>query len=90
MEKQYSLVDFSPEEAKYITAEFDAVLEKYNGQLAVTPIINKNGTLGAKAELFKKVELVPKAEGVLSPYLKENGENANETAGNSEETPKTD
>lgn len=86
MEKQYSLVEFSAEEGKQIASEFDAVLVKYNAQLSVAAIINKDGTLGAKAELFKKVELVPKEQGVPTPYI-ENGENANESAGSSSETP---
>lgn len=64
---KYTLTDFSTEEGKLISADLDAVLVKYNGQFVVTPFINPNGTLAAKVELFKKVELVPK-EGIESPY----------------------
>lgn len=63
---KYTLSDFTPDEAKLLTTDIDAALAKYNAQFIVTPIINQNGTIGAKVELFKKVELVPKS--VESPY----------------------
>lgn len=87
-EPEYKLVNLSPEEGKRITEELDTIFNKYSAQLTVTAIINPNGTLGAKAEIFKKVELVLKtdsaSEGIKSPFVK-NGEN-NKT----DETEKTD
>lgn len=68
-EPKFSLVDYSPADAKTVLEELDAVLVKYDGQFVVTPVINPNGTIGAKAEVFKKVELVPKS--VETPYLNE-------------------
>lgn len=65
-EPKYTLADFSPEEAKEITSELDVVLSKHSAQFVVTPVINPNGTIGAKVEIFQKVELVPKS--VESPY----------------------
>jgi len=68
-EPQYKLTNFSPEEGPKVLAEIDQVLEKYNGQFVCLPTIEKNGTLGAKVEVFKKVELVPKE--IISPYTDE-------------------
>lgn len=73
-EPKYSLQDFTPEEAKSVTEDIDAALLKHSGALSVSPIINPNGTIGAKVEVFKKVKLVP--ESVPSPYA--NGQNPGE------------
>lgn len=78
-EPKFSLVDYSPEVAKEVTEALDEVLKKHDGQFVVTPVINPNGTIGAKVEVFKKVELVPKEEGVPSPFVT-NGENSDNTA----------
>lgn len=88
--KNYTLADFTPEEVKAFNTELEALLKKHTGEIVVTPIINQNGTIGAKVEVFKKVELVPKAEGV--PFNVEalnNGENANEPIEHKDETPET-
>lgn len=84
-EPTYTLQDFSPEEGKQITADIDAVLAKYSAHFVIVPTIQPNGTLSAKAELFKKVELIPKEQGVPSPFT-ENGGNDNATT---EEKPGT-
>lgn len=81
-EPKYDLVNLSPEEGKLVAADLDAIFTKYSAQLVVLPVINQNGTLGAKAEIFKKVLLVPK-EGVPSPYT-----SGNDT--NNPEAPKAD
>lgn len=65
-DSKYTLSDFTPDEAKLLTNDLDATLAKYNAQFVVAPIINPDGTIGAKVELFKKVESAPK--GVESPY----------------------
>jgi len=54
-EPTYKLVEFSKEEANEILKEVDTILAKYNAQIAVSPIINPNGTLGAQAQILKKV-----------------------------------
>lgn len=75
-ETKYTLQDFTDkEEAKACLEEIDTVLAKYSAQFAVFPIINNNGTLGAKVEVFKKVELVPKS--IPSPFIP-NGDNTQE------------
>jgi len=68
-EPKYTLANFSAEEGPKVLAEIDQVLEKYDGQFVCLPTIEKNGTLGAKVEIFKKVELVPKE--IISPYTDE-------------------
>jgi hypothetical protein len=72
-EPKFQLQEFPAEEGKKITEEFEQFLTKHNAHLAVVPIINQNGTLGAQAHILKKVELVPKA--TPSPFVtNENGE----------------
>lgn len=69
-EPKYSLASFSPEEGKKVLAEVEEVLNKNNAQFVVQPLINQNGTIGAKVEVYKKVELI--AKDIPTPYL--NGE----------------
>lgn len=66
-EPKFDLMNLSPEEGKQIGVEIDAILAKYSATFVVLPIINPNGTLGAKVEIYKKVQLVPK-DGIPSPY----------------------
>lgn len=54
--KKQDLVNFTTEEGELVSKDLDEVLKKYNAQFVVSPIINPNGTLGARVELFKKVE----------------------------------
>ncbi len=72
-EPKHALVDFSDEEAKEVLAEVESVLTKHNGQFYIHQFINK-GIIEANLQILKKVELIPKEEGVPSPY-KENGGN---------------
>lgn len=65
-EPKYELINLEPSELKLISEEVDAVLKKYSAQFVVSPAINPNGTLAAKLDVFKRVELVPKA--IPSPY----------------------
>lgn len=69
-ESKYSLANFSPEEGKKVLAEVEEILNKNNAQFVVAPLINQNGTIGAKVEVYKKVELI--AKDIPTPYL--NGE----------------
>lgn len=71
-EPKFDLVNFDPAEGKLLNDEVEAVLKKYNGQMVVVPFVQTNGTLAARAEVYKKVELVPK--GVPSPFVDENGQ----------------
>lgn len=76
----HELVEFSLEESKIVAEKITAVLTEHSGQILVLPVIKMNGTLGAKLDILKKVELVPKAEeGVVSPisaeFIKSDGEN---------------
>lgn len=66
-EKEYKLSNFSKEEGEAVIVKLNKFLEENSAELAVTPIINQNGTVGAKLEIFKKVELVPK--GVATPFM---------------------
>lgn len=52
---QYQLEEFSPEEGTLVSAAVDKVLAEHSAQLSVRAIINPNGTLGAVANVFKKV-----------------------------------
>lgn len=68
-EPKYQLVEFPPDKGQEITRAVQKLIENFGGQLVITPVINPNGTLGAKAEIFKRVELVPKGE--PSPIMKD-------------------
>ncbi len=63
----FTLANFSPEEGKAVIAKLDKFMAENSAELVVTPLINPNGTIGAKVEIFKKVELVPKEGSVVSP-----------------------
>lgn len=65
-EPQIQLAQFSEEEGKEVEKDIQDTINKHSGHFVVTPIINSNGTIGAKLEVFKKVELVPK-DSVASP-----------------------
>lgn len=69
-EPQFTLVPLGKEEGKEIVAGLQEYLTEKGIDLVVSPIINSNGTVGAKVEVFRKVELVEKS--VPSPFL--NGE----------------
>ncbi len=72
-EPKFKLVEYTPEEAKACIDEINAVLEKHNGKFLVTPFINQNGTIGAKAEILKQVPNT--VEGAVpSPFMESNGE----------------
>lgn len=51
---QNKLVNLSKEEGEKVVEEIEAVLNKYSAQFVVLPVINLNGTLAAKLEIFKK------------------------------------
>jgi len=68
-EPQFTLSPFSPEDGKVIVEKLQKFLAENSCDLVVTPVITKEGTIGAKVEVFRKVELVPKGE--LSPIMKD-------------------
>lgn len=72
-EPQYTLADFSIEEAKEITEALTAILSKHNGQFYINQFI-KAGKIEAELQVLKKVELIPKETGIPSPFVP-NGEN---------------
>lgn len=72
-EPKFELDNLSPEDGKSVALEIDTALNKYSAQLVVMPIINPNGTLGAKVEIFKKVPVKNNNGAVPSPFMK-NGE----------------
>jgi len=73
---QFTLSPLNKEEGEKIVAKLQAFLAENEVDLVVTPLITKEGTIGAKVEVFKKVELVPKEGSVLSPIQDVNGEKA--------------
>ena len=60
---KFNFVPLSDTEAKEFTKELDALLLKYGAEMAIMPVINPNGTLGAWAQVGKKKML-----DVPSPY----------------------
>ena len=70
-EPQFTLSPFSPEDGKVIVEKLQKFLAENSCDLVVTPVITKEGTIGAKVEVFRKVELVPKGE--PSNYRVEDG-----------------
>ena len=80
---QYTLSNFSPDEGKEVIAKLDKFMLENSAELVVTPLINPNGTIGAKVEVFKKVELVPKSEGIVSPIQVDDLKTGPEEAGKS-------
>lgn len=59
------IVEFPPEEGKEVMAAIDAVLLKFSGTIIAVPMIMPNGTIGASAQLLKKVK--PVETGIPSP-----------------------
>lgn len=73
-EPNYQLAEFPAEEGTLVLSAIDKVLAEHSAQLAVRPIINADGTLGAVAQVLKKVELVPKGQAGAT----ENGTNSSD------------
>lgn len=63
MEKQFTLSSLGKEEGDLMVAKLKDFFDENSIDLVVTPTITKEGTIGAKAEIFKKLELVPKDNG---------------------------
>jgi len=71
-EQKYTRANFNEEEGKEIIKEIDLILAKFNAEFVVTPFISEHGTINAKLELFKKVEIKQEStEEVKTPYLDE-------------------
>ncbi len=84
-EPQFTLAPLNGDEGKAMVAKLQAFLVENKVELVVSPLINRDGTLGAKCEIFNKIELVPKAEGVVSPIQPDDLKNP--PAESSTETP---
>lgn len=65
MEEPYQLVALTDEDAKVVLDAFENFKTAHKVDLSARAIISDVGTLGAEVRFFKKVELVPKAEGFL-------------------------
>lgn len=63
--KEVKIEEFGPEEGKEVMAAIDAVLLKFGGTIIAIPMIQPNGTIGASAQLLKKVK--PVETGIPSP-----------------------
>lgn len=74
-EPKYQLAEFDKEEIKVIEKEITELLSKHSAQFIVSPLINKDGTLGAQLQVLRKIELVPKGIPSPSDFLPQNGEN---------------
>lgn len=82
---QFTYSDTTAEEVAGFNKELGELGEKHGFVLCPVPYIGKEGKIDAQITILKKVELVPKADGVPSPY------NGNDNAGNdSESTEKPD
>lgn len=76
MQNEPRLESFSKEEGEKILNQLQSVLSDNKADLIVFPIINPNGTLGAKVELYKKTTQDP----IVSPIK------LDDESGNSEKT----
>lgn len=63
MEAPFQLDALTDEEAKVVLDAFENFKIAHKVDLSARPIIGPDGTLGAEVRFFKKVALVPKAEG---------------------------
>lgn len=70
---QYTLAPLSKEEGEVIVGKLKAFLDENSVDMVISPLINKDGTLGAKCEIYKKLELVPKAVPFPMDALKDEG-----------------
>lgn len=82
---QISLRPFPPDELEAFNKELQALCDKYSAQVDSRAVINDNGTIGSQLFAVKRVELVPKEEGmaVAKPSVAEGSVNvkAERTAG---------
>lgn len=91
MEVKYSYSEAKEEEIVDFNKELSELSDKHSKVLCPVPYINEKGSIEAVIKIFNKVELIPKGEGVPSPYNGNvNGENNNESTENTPETPETD
>ncbi len=87
---QFTYSEPTKEEGEAFNAELQALIEKHSMVLVPVPVINyqKGNAFDAQINIMKKVELVPKAEGVPSPaeYIgNDNGGNDNAKTESGEE-----
>lgn len=62
-DEPYTLAALSDEEAKKVLDAFENFKVAHKVDLSARAIISDDGRLGAEVRFFKKVALVPKAEG---------------------------
>lgn len=82
-EPKFTLAEFSKEETESLTKDLTEVLAKHQGHLEAIPKIVRNGQqfgIGTDIIALKKIELVPKQEGIKSPYTNGADSPATETA----------
>lgn len=71
MEEPFQLVALTDEDAKVVLDAFENFKIAHKVDLSARAIISDDGRLGAEVRFFKKVIMVPKAEGFQA---EENGE----------------
>ncbi len=88
-EVKYS--EFSKEEQHQVQADVDAVLAKHQAEIVIAPVITPQGTIGAVAQVFRKVLA---EQGTPSPFVPQPEANGGATEpapeGASESAPKAD
>lgn len=90
--KNYSVRTVTEVELKDFNDKFQKLLDEESLEIQCVPIIQPTSTgvfvLAAQLIIKKKVELVPKGEGMPTPYpLKDNGKSDNEPTEEKGETP---
>lgn len=89
MEKKYTTKDVSQEELEAFNKDLQEVISKHGVEMRLIPLFKPNTTgsfnVDSQIYVYKKVELIPKDEGVPSPFI-ENGENNSDTTEKTAET----
>lgn len=82
--------EFSKEQQKAVQADVDAVLAKHSAEIVIAPVITPQGTIGAVAQVFRKVlpETGIPSQFVASPETANGAESA--PAASAEPAPKAD
>lgn len=72
--EEFKVAEYGADEGKEVMAAIDAVLSKFSGTIVAVPMIMPNGTIGATAQLLKKVKVEQPGEaGIPSPKEFQNG-----------------
>ena len=69
MDKKFSYVAFDEVEGKIVLDKLSALLAENSADIECGAFITENGTLAARMNLVKKVELVPKTPPVIDAEI---------------------